>query len=92
MILSTSPQHASYDAPDESDEEIMRAQRESEGWLCMPTSRAVLKMIYHCTLKLLASKMMKRSGLNARHISTVSEAAGTTYVHIGIIHIMHHRN
>ena len=43
MILSTSPQHASYDAPDESDEEIMRAQRESEGSLCMPTSRAVLK-------------------------------------------------
>lgn len=43
MILSTSPQHASYDAPDESDEEIMRAQRESEGRLCMPTSCAVLK-------------------------------------------------
>lgn len=36
--------------------------------------------------------MMKGCGLNARHISTVLEAAGTTYAHIGIIHIMHHRN
>ena len=43
MTLSTSPQHASYDAPDESDEEIMRAQRESEGRWCMPTSHAALK-------------------------------------------------